>query len=391
MGINSKIEWTDHTFNPWRGCEHSQLADGTTHPGCEHCYAEAMSGRNPSALGQWGSLEEGGKRVKASDEMWRQPVKWNLAAAAAGVRARVFCASLADVFEDWTAPVHDHHGDLLGYDHETGEFFKIVDPRTTYRATLRDLRTKLFRLIDGTPWLDWLLLTKRPGNIRKMWRPIAGGCDGECCEYRSNVWLITSVSNQATADELIPELLRCRDLVPVLGLSAEPLLGPIDLRARPPELRGTCLVDHRHDGTQGSCQTRGLDWIIVGGESGHHARPMHPDWARSIRDQCQAAGVAFFFKQWGEYTCHEGIAGPVENTVQWEPPIPAAAFAWQRLLAWSEEVGQFQRPSPDATVSQVLTAGAVLAAKVGKHAAGRELDGCEWGEFPQVQQHQGAV
>jgi protein gp37 len=407
MGQNTKIEWTHrrradgsyipgHTFNPWIGCEHKINADGTPHPGCEHCYAEAFT--NYTGKAKWGTLEQGGTRTLTSESYWRQPAKWNAEARAAGERQIVFCASFADVFEDWQGPIKGKSGGRIALIDGTlcespgGDKPAPAAGRTPLGgrwATMQDVRRELFALIDETPWLDWLLLTKRPGNVRRFWRP---PCDGNPHNWaRDNVWLITSVSNQPTLDELTPELLRCRDLVPVLGLSAEPLLGPLNLRARPPELRGACLIDHRHDGTQGPCQARGLDWIIVGGESGHHARPMHPDWARSIRDQCQAAGVAFFFKQWGEYTCHEGIAGPVEQTVQWDPPIPAEAFAGHRLLSWCAEVGQFQRPSPDAMVSQVMTAGAVLAAKVGKHAAGRELDGREWGEFPQVQQHQGAV
>jgi protein gp37 len=195
-------------------------------------------------------------------------------------------------------------------------------------------------------------------NVRRFWRP---PCDGNPHNWRrENVWLLTSVSNQQTADELIPELLRCRDYVSVLGLSIEPLLGPVDLKPRRGAERGCCLLDHRHDGTQGPCQTRGLDRIIVGGESGHHARPMHPDWARSIREQCEAAGVPFFFKQWGEwYPIDEQQMGDdavatLIDCGDFDPMCFGPAYRQQEFV------------------------------HVGKKAAGRLLDGRTWSEFPSL-------
>lgn len=276
MGENSKIEWTDHTFNPWIGC--TKVAAG-----CTHCYAEALAKR--TGLATWGPA---GTRTKTSEAYWRQPAKWNRDAAKAGRRARVFCASLADVFEDWDGPVLDHRGD---------EVFAPTGNITRIRpATLDDVRHALFALIDATPDLDWLLLTKRPENVRRLWPALAGGCGGSpCCTYRANVWLGTSVATQEDADANWPHLLACRDLAPVLFLSAEPLLGPMDL-TRYAEL-GT-----RNDGENAPHSALRtprfpIDWLIAGGESGPGARPMHPDWARSIRDQCQAGGVPFFFKQ----------------------------------------------------------------------------------------------
>lgn len=331
LGANSKIEWTDHTFNPWRGCQHAVLGDGSEHPGCAHCYAEAMSGRNPKALGEWGA---DGKRVMASDAMWREPLKWNREAEAAGMRARVFCASLADVFEEWTGPVLDHRGTRVAFFDYNNIGLKGCGrdldkhPVDYVRwATLDDLRRRLFDLIDVTPWLDWLLVTKRPGNVRRMWPLPANGREPGDPLYlrRENVWLLTSVSNQATFNELWLPLAACRDLVPVLGLSAEPLLGP---------LNPTPWLER-------------IDWVIVGGESGHHARPIHPDWARSLRDECEAAGAAFFFKQWGEWA---------PSTADNDPGKP------------------FQYLDPQTRVS-----------RVGKAAAGRLLDGREWNEFPQTE------
>lgn len=243
MAENSKIEWTHHTFNPWRGC--TKISDG-----CKHCYAETLSKRNPATLGIWGDT---GTRVVASDSYWKQPLKWNRDAEKTGERPRVFCASLADVFEDR---------------------LELVAPRQ-----------RLFELIDRTPNLDWLLLTKRPENIKRLW-PF-GWYDDQFTW--ANIWLGTTVENQEQADTRIPELLR----VPaaVRFLSCEPLLEAVNLRLTVDFIGGSSAVkDIASD----------LHWVIVGGESGPGARPMHTKWARSLRDQCLAAGVPFFFKQWGD-------------------------------------------------------------------------------------------
>lgn len=305
MGENSNIEWTDHTFNPWRGCT-------KVHAGCTNCYAEVNYSVKMHGI-KWGP---NGTRVVAADSGWEKPVAWNRQAEAEGVRRKVFCASLADVFEDWQGPMLNAKGEQL-----------FTDDSGSVPITMAHCRQRLFSLIDATPWLDWILVTKRPENIRRMWgmktdfRPIFPGAPGklgaatECMvsqARRSNVWLLTSVSDQASADKQIPELLKCRDLAPVLGISAEPLLGPIDLQSTPDPLGDAdwkmdvlrpyrwrnirpagpvVYPDWRHVGRPW------LDWVIVGGESGPHARPMHPDWARSIRDQCVDAGVPFFFKQ----------------------------------------------------------------------------------------------
>lgn len=254
MATNSKIEWTHHTFNPWRGC--TKVSDG-----CKNCYAETMSKRNPRVLGIWG---DNGTRVVASESMWREPVKWNAQAAAIQEmwehsegpkgdrpeRPRVFCASLADVCEDR----HD-----------------LIEPRI-----------RLKRLIESTPHLEWLLLTKRPEQFLRLfygpeWWP-------------KNIWVGTSCENQQTADERIPHLLR----VPaaVRFLSCEPLLGPIDLQSS----RAFGGADGHDVRQTGGGSVR---WVIAGGESGSAARPCNIDWIRAIRDQCKAAGVACFVKQLG--------------------------------------------------------------------------------------------
>lgn len=282
MGANSRIEWTTHTMNPWRGC-------ARVHTGCANCYAERMSKRNPAVLGVWGT---NGTRVVAAEKTWAEPLKWDKAAAKAGERHRVFCASLADVFEDWQGPMVDANGATL-HDgkawHVDKHWIGVNDVYIGKSViSMDDVRRRLFNLIDATPNLDWLLLTKRPENITKMWPETSappqklidatyeGDKDaGRFAKYRPNVWLLASVSDQQTADAMIPPLLKCRNLSPVLGLSMEPLVGPVD----PSPWIGR------------------LDWVIVGGESGHGARPMHPQLAIDIRNQCQAAGVPFFFKQ----------------------------------------------------------------------------------------------
>ena len=229
---NSKIEWTDHTFNPWIGCTKVNAL-------CEHCYAETMMDKRYGRV-KWGPA---GTRSRTSTANWRKPISWNREATSANARRRVFCASLADVYED--------------------------------RAELLPWRRDLFTLIDKTPQLDWLTLTKRPEHIGPMWAEMEE-VDISNVRRRDNVWLGTSVGSQDTADALVPRLTQWRHLTPIFFLSVEPLLGPIDKLP---------LDD--------------IDWVIVGGESGHRARPMQEEWVLQIQDQCRKANVAFFFKQWG--------------------------------------------------------------------------------------------
>lgn len=419
MGENSNIEWTDHTFNPWRGCVE-------VHAGCDHCYAREMSKRNPATLGVWGNEGAGtGIRVVAGESYWRGPLKWNRDAAAEGIRQRVFCASLADVFEDWQGPMHNSCDEELCFCRGCGAFVTYVSGhhcdsplsgRAPSRLSMDDVRRRLFALIDATPRLDWILVTKRPENVRRMWPQNSpamtadlwgkrGGVDAG--NYRPNVWLLTSVSDQESADKQIPSLLACRDLATVLGISAEPLLGPIDLGSwlkrsqnihlslsvsgalrnksfdgftdgagRPlgraaveTELKsaaakgidrlpmGECDAFDPQTGCRGH-RNPSLDWVIVGGESGGHARPMHPAWVRFLRDQCTGSGVSFFFKQWGEFL----------------PEAPADA-KWRDV--------RIDRSGRDVTMSPGLwdEADAVMY-RVGKKNAGRVLDGRYWSQFP---------
>lgn len=261
MATDTNIEWCDSTFNPWIGC-------AKISPGCDHCYAERSTPARTMGI-VWGP---GQARRLTSDDNWRKPRQWDKAHAKFfaqhGRRRRVFCASLADIF-----------------DNQVPEEF----------------RCRLWRLIAETPHLDWLLLTKRIGNALDMlpayWCTGPLSLQGWWQEFK-HVSIGISVVNQAEADRDIQKLFD----VPVNRrfLSMEPLLGPVDLRSV--KYAPGCNVNVL------SRPGDRLDWVIVGGESGPGARPMHPAWVRSLRDQCAAEGVPFFFKQWGEWA-HVGASG----------------------------------------------------------------------------------
>jgi protein gp37 len=253
MGEFSKIEWTDHTFNPWIGC--TKVSDG-----CKFCYAEQLMDHRYHKV-EWGPT---GTRQRTSVANWRKPLQWDKRAAVERRRYRVFCASLADVFED--------------------------------RPELYSWREELFGLIDKTPNLDWLLLTKRPENVERMVLEITAGYLG--LANFGNVWLGTSVENQEQADRRIPHLMAIR--AKVRFLSMEPLLGPVDL--------WSARYSNPNGGLTGAVTSwdNGINWVIVGGESGKNSRPMYAEWAQAIKRDCEGAGVPFFFKQgsaanWSDY------------------------------------------------------------------------------------------
>lgn len=280
MAKNSPIEWTHHTFNPWWGCVRVS-------PGCKYCYAETWAKRIGMSL--WGI--EAPRRF-FSDMHWKEPLNWNREAIAAGVRRRVFCASMADVFEN--------------------------------RAELDAWRDRLWNLVKDTPGLDWLLLTKRPERI--------GRCVPWGTSWPDNVWLGTTTENQHWAVKRLDQLLRYP--ARIRFVSAEPLLGPVNLR---PWLKA---------GDNG----RRVDWVIAGGESGAKARPMNPEWARDLRDQCEQAGVAFHFKQWGH----------------WSPEVNNPEVRKQRVTLTDSR----GRP--------------ITLVKVGKKTSGRLLDGRTWDGLPRT-------
>lgn len=297
MSTGSTIEWTDHTFSPWWGC--SRVS-----PACCFCYADGTARR-------WGNelwRRKGPRRIVA-ESTWRNPLKWNRAAEKSGQPLKVFCASMGDVFE--------------------------IHPVAEVNAQLDAARVRLWSLIEQTPWLIWQLLTKRPENVAELapWSQ----------EWPVNVWVGTSVEDNRRAAERIPVLLRIN--ADTLFLSCEPLLEDVDLSSW----------------FNGASSERRPDWVIAGGESGPKARPTHPAWARSLRDQCRSAKVPFFFKQWGEWAPAGyglGCIDPRERLVG--PPIqgPPAAPPGHR--------------------------GFEVIRRVGKKAAGRELDGEVHDEFPLI-------
>lgn len=350
MGSTTKIEWCDLSWSPWHGCTE-------VHEGCDHCYARETAKRNPKTLGVWGP---NGTRVLCAN--WDAPRKWNRQAEKAGKRMSVF-PSICDPFEDFTGLVLDHNGRQLferanaGGRYRTGYNLPLdaADARRLdgCATKLDELREDFFRLIDETPWLNWLLLTKRPENVRRMWPevPPVGNLDPRASapyghamrSYRPNVQLLTSVSNQATADAMIPELLKCRDLVPVLGVSAEPLLGPVEIRG--PGCQACYGRGHIYAGQAFPCLACcPLDWVIVGGESGHHARPCNVAWVRSIRDQCATAGVPCFVKQLGSM--------PLLGWSPQEPEMRVRAENHQILALRDPKGGDWSEWSPDLRVRQ---------------------------------------
>ncbi len=260
------IPWTHHTFNPWWGCTRVS-------PGCQHCYAEAFAKRVGKQV--WGVTAP---RRFFGEKHWNDPVRWNAAAVAAGERRRVFCASMADVFEGG-------------------------------RPDLAEPRRRLWRLIAATPGLDWLVLTKRPQNILATLREDleavahAGSFDveGDGPEWLAawlkgtppaNVWVGTTVEDQARARERVDHLVAVPAVVRFLSM--EPLLEAVTVRAwlGAPPISGP-------GSDRAWTEAPGVDWVIVGGESGPGARPFNVEWARAIRDEVQPAGARFFMKQIG--------------------------------------------------------------------------------------------
>jgi len=521
MVKDTGIEWADDTFNPWQGC--SKVS-----PACGNCYAM-------DHVNRYGG-DFLGKRVMTSDGYWKEPLKWNKEAEKSGQMRRVFCASLSDVFEDYQGPIVNHKGQRLAVwpdgsriTIDQGDILPHIPggPRSHW-MTMSDARLRLFNLIDSTPNLVWMLLTKRPENISSMWNDLDLRHQGKR-KHRQNVWLGTTVENQEQADKRIPELLKCSELAPVLFLSCEPLLGPVDLskwfgyypihenkhtttrtgglsscdlggasdRLSREGLEGSkenmgqvekvyssdalresesgasnaCRISTSQGDVrqqEGKCECPspslyslsrpniaghddksqewnqerqqafefGADdrfaagdsckrssygraarpgrreefygqvdsaagerdsakedfgggsqvnserfrsrlqghiedsswspmekfWVICGGESGKNARPMHPQWALSMRDQCKAAGVPFHFKQWGEwYPIHgTGLLSEMDD----EEHSP---YAWMNA---------------DGSCSQSGSEPSKLMLRIGKKQAGRLLDGQEWNGLP---------
>lgn len=351
MAEETNIQWCKSTFNPWIGCQ-------KIGPGCDHCYAEAMDARKVFAgVTHFGA---GVPRLRTQPANWAKVRQWNKQAPQSIFAGRqgfwpVFCASLADIFDNAADPAW----------------------RSDFWCLVRECQN-----------LTFLVLTKRIGNARNMLPPDWGN-------GYPNVWLGATIVNQAEADRDVPKLLSlpaaCR------FLSMEPLLGAVDLTrivvkpAEAPE-RGQPPVTFDAlwgwYGGPGYPYPDRLDWVIVGGESGPNARPMHPDWARGLRDQCETAETAFLFKQWGEW--HTSFTNMSDGSAvfrqfstyqQWVNK----ASTWVNGGICLDRHGREMMNGAD--MMRARDEGsfpATIMHRVGKKAAGRMLDGLLHDGFPDV-------
>lgn len=331
MTQQTKIEWTDFTVNFWEGCQ-------KVGPGCDHCYAEARNVRfhgdnwGPGKLRRYvkGGIAKLRKINRHADQFHDEHGHW----------PRVFCSSLSDIFDNAVEPAW------------RAEAFKELTAATNTRPQL---------------------LTKRVGNVFQMIPP------AWAMKWPAHVGLMITVVNQAEADRDIPKLLdlKARLGIPWVGLSMEPLLGPVDLtgwfygfdtpcKACPKDEDCECGWQMRRD-LPDNIAPGSIDWVIVGGESGHNARPTHPDWIRSLRDQCEAAGTPFLFKQWGEWAPGECCNHSPTRS--------------ERIATWWNDTWSFDRLKPKAS-EEMHYDGAPDLYRIGKARAGRLLDGRTWDGLP---------
>jgi protein gp37 len=362
MSDGTRIEWTDATWNPIRawfrtpvrdpeiGAMETRVGHYCEHvsPGCEHCYAETMNKR----LGTGLAFKPGFRKhveVVLDDKTLMAPLKWKKP-------RRIFVGSMTDMFADF---VED------------------------------EWRDRIFAVMALCSWHTFQVLTKRAERMQSYFRtwPMGGqpdriteiACDIALAFRRGqqgsaglagrplpNVWLGVSAEDQQRADERIPLLLQIP--AAVRFVSVEPLLGPIDLteieHAPAHCLHALAGIKAETDGTARACHM--LDWVIVGGESGPGARPMHPDWARSIRDQCAAAGVPFFFKQHGE----------------WREPQGDEEYDTSKGRAGSPPAFIISKDGTVHCFSYLGDDDRSVVIRVGKRAAGRLLDGVEHNAMP---------
>ena len=354
MADKSRIEWTDATWNPLRGC--SRVSEG-----CRHCYAEGVAARFSGlglpyeGLAKRVTRPDGGsearwtgKVVFSGEEVLTQPLRWKKP-------RKIFVNSMSDLFHE---SVPDEWID------------------------------RIFAVMALCPQHTFQVLTKRPERMRAYLAPFDGrradglgmavvdlGYQGPMEELPwplPNVWLGVSVEDQVTADTRIPYLLQTP--AAVRFMSAEPLLGPMDLGwLEVSALERADVLQGKLHGltTSGSrCWTKvgmpRLDWVIAGGESGAGARPMHPNWARSLRDQCATAGVPYFFKQFGEWA-------PVHSSVlPASGPGIATVLPDGRVREWQPDYPEARLTSPDMRMME----------RLGKARAGRLLDGVEHNGMP---------
>lgn len=377
--MSTGIEWTDETWNPVTGC--SKVSQG-----CKNCYAERI----------W-------PKVEAAERM-REHLEWQKAPKRAFTDVRVHPLRL-DAPMHWAKPRRIFVNSMSDLFHEDvpfefiGSVFAVMS--VTTRHTYQVLTKRPQRMLDFFKWDrtrtddDGKTYEIREDSfecgdrMHEHWpksiawdpqhNPKRGGYDncGPGWPYE-NVWLGVSVEDQETADERIPLLLQTP--AAVRFLSCEPLLGPMDI-AQYLRCSMGCKPGTTHVGGAGGytayCGTKVIDWVIAGGESGPKARPSHPDWFRSLRDQCAAADAPFFFKQWGEFAPTDPRADGHHYVNGWASPIAHTDFA-ARQRSYSSE----KSPGMSKGWHRLESEGFAFMHRVGKKAAGRLLDGREHMEYP---------
>lgn len=335
MADGSNIEWTDATWNPLRGC--SRIS-----PGCRFCYAERVASRFSGAGQPYdGLIHETTKgwngTVRFIRDVLEQPLRWKRP-------RRIFVNSMSDLFHDNVA------------DEWIDEIFAVMAlaPQHVFQVLTKRPERMLsyFRRLDAAAD-SWRPNTATGAfnardvlNFAHMHRKNGFGTPLPDAWPLPNLWLGVSVENQATADERIPLLLQAPGAV--RWLSCEPLLGPVDLG-----------MPSRHAASANAPAPSRIDWVVAGGESGPRARPMHPEWARSLRDQCTAEGVPFFYKQWGEWEVASAANGHLGSVM----PDTGSRYTWLGIDGRTSNPSYFGLDD------------AYAMAKVGKRKAGRLLDG----------------
>ncbi len=327
MGEITEISWCDHTANFWWGCVHVSAL-------CDHCYADKQDTRY---AGKENSHFGPHARRRFIKSVWSDLPKWNAKAQAKGEKARVFVMSMGDFFE------------RLALDHPD-------------RNLMDETRLRAMRVMEELTWLEFLVLTKRIGNVAGMVLP--HWLDRWPANIRGGI----SVGTQKDADR---DIVRLLELPCPNFLSMEPLLENVEI--------GDYLASEWISPLGKPHPVRSIQWVITGGESGPEARPSHPDWFRSLRDECVSAGVPFHFKQWGELCPFERIqGGPLDGywRGQQGSGFHSETYTVEERLFQGAPSGEYKRRAV-LTVSDDLK-----FVKLGKAWAGRLLDGRTWNEFP---------
>lgn len=330
MASKSKIQWTNATWSPVVGCT-------KVSPGCLNCYAERMANRQ-ACMGRHKYIEVVNHRFVFDGGMREIVGGWN---------NQIYCDE-----KSLEIPLHWRQPRMIFICSMSDLFHKSVP---------FEFIDKVMETIHSARQHTYQILTKRPERMLRYFNKPARGCYLRL----ENIWLGVTVCNQKEADEKIPALLQLKVMYPniIIFVSLEPMLGAIDFKFH-------LGLAKNHDDLRGL-----LDWVIVGGESGPGARPMHPDWARDIRDQCVAADVPFFFKQWGvwlEGSLHDYHLG--NSTIE---PTRKKSM----ILFPNGETRRWTCP-PWFPLGEVEEQGGVTVTRVGKKKAGRLLDGREWSEYP---------